>query len=89
MHVKCRERLTNYAAIGFDMDHTFVRYKHRNFINIVYNSTAKYLINNKNYPKELFPKDRLDAEKLYNMFFRAVFDHRTGDLLKIGWDNVI
>lgn len=89
MHVKCRERLTNYAAIGFDMDHTFIRYKLRNFIDLVYNSTAKYLVDYKNYPVEILPKDKTEAEKLYNMFFRAVFDHRTGDLLKIGWGNVI
>ena len=89
MHIKCREKLTNYAAIGFDMDHTFVRYKLKNFIELVYNCTAKYLVQHKNYPLDLYPKNLEEANKLYSMFFRAVFDHRTGDLLKIGWNNTI
>lgn len=89
MQDKCREKLTNYAAIGFDMDHTFIRYKLLKFIELVYDSTAKYLIEQKNYPKDLQPTNKDDADKLYGMFFRAVFDHKTGNLLKIGWGDII
>ena len=86
---KCSEKLTNYSAIGFDMDHTFIRYKLKNFIDLVYTSHVKFLIEHKDYPKELIPKNNLEKEYLYSMFFRAVFDYKTGYLLKIGWDNLI
>ena len=89
MHNKCREKLTNYSAIGFDMDHTFIRYKLRNFIKLIFNSTTKYLIEHKKYPKELRPKNDEEAENLYRMFFRSVYDHKTGNLLKIGWGDII
>lgn len=89
MQYKCRERLTNYAAIGFDMDHTFLQYKLRNFVELMYKSTATYLVEHKGYPKEMHPTDRTMAENLYKYFFRAVFDHKTGNLLKIGWENLI
>ena len=86
---KCSEKLTNYAAIGFDMDHTFIRYKLKKFIDLVYMSHAKYLVEHRSYPKELIPKNNDEKEYLYSMFFRAVFDYKTGYLLKIGWDNLI
>lgn len=89
MEDKCRAKLTNYAAIGFDMDHTFLRYKLRNFVELVYESTAKYLVKHLDYSEELFPKDKVEAEHLHSMFFRAVFDHQTGNLLKIGWGDLI
>lgn len=89
MDNKCRDKLTNYAAIGFDMDHTLLRYKLRRFVQLVYDCTAKYLIDYKKYPIEIEPKNEEEAEKLYSMFFRAVYDHKTGNLLKIGWGDVI
>lgn len=89
MHHKCRERLTNYAAIGFDMDHTFLQYKLRNFVELMYNSTASFLVETKGYPKEMYPTDKTMAENLYKYFFRSVFDHKNGNLLKIGWENLI
>ena len=81
--------ILQYQGIGFDMDHTFVRYKMRNFIALVHESTAIFLASKKMYPQEIFPNDEEHAEDMYKMFFRCVFDHKTGNLLKIGSNNLI
>lgn len=83
------DSILKYDAIGFDMDHTFVRYKMRNFIWLVYECTSIYLVNKKGYPQEIFPIDEEDAKNKYWMYFRAVFDHKNGNLLKIGSNNLI
>ena len=81
--------ILDYNGIGFDMDHTFIRYKMRNFIELVYESTSIFLVSKRLYPQEIFPVDREDAKTKYRMFFRCVFDHQTGNLLKIGCNNLI
>lgn len=83
------DTILNYNAIGFDMDHTFVRYKMRNFTKLVNQATSIYLVAKKKYPQEIFPKDEDDAKTKYKMAFRAVFDHKTGVLLKIGSNKLI
>jgi HAD superfamily 5'-nucleotidase-like hydrolase len=83
------DSILKYDGIGFDMDHTFVRYKMRSFIKIIYESTAIFLSNKKSYPQEIFPLDEEDAKEKFRMYFRAVFDHTNGNLLKIGSNNLI
>jgi HAD superfamily 5'-nucleotidase-like hydrolase len=78
-----------YDGLGFDMDHTLVRYRMRSFVKLIYECTAIYLVTKKNYPQEIFPVDDDDAKEKFRMYFRAVFDHKTGNLLKIGSNNLI
>ena len=83
------DTILRYNAIGFDMDHTFVRYKMRNFIKLVNQSASIYLVARKKYPQEIFPTNEEDSKMKYKMSFRVVFDHKTGILLKIGSNNLI
>lgn len=78
------DSILKYQAIGFDMDHTFVRYKMKDFIKHINESCSVFLVNHCNYPQEIFPLNEEEAKRGYEMFFRAVFDHKTGLLLKIG-----
>jgi HAD superfamily 5'-nucleotidase-like hydrolase len=83
------DSILKYQAIGFDMDHTLVRYKMRSLIGIVYECTAIYLVSKKGYPQEIFPLGEEDAHEKYRMYFRAVFDLRNGNLLKMGANSMI
>ena len=83
------DSILKYNAIGFDMDHTFVRYRMRNFIKLINQSNSIYLVSKKNYPQEIFPDDEKDMKNKHKMWFRCVFDHKTGNLLKIGANNLI
>jgi HAD superfamily 5'-nucleotidase-like hydrolase len=71
------------------MDHTFVRYKMRNFVKLVNQATSIYLVAKKKYPQEIFVANEDEAKKKYKMSFRVVFDHKTGVLLKIGSNKLI
>lgn len=66
------------------MDHTLVRYKLKNFVPHVVEATCVYLVNLKGYPQDIFPHDDEDTQRMYPFFFRAIFDHKTGYMLKIG-----
>lgn len=83
------DSILKYNAIGFDMDHTFLRYKMRTFIKLVNQATTIFLVSKRGYPQDIFPLDDDDAKVKYKMWFRAVFDHKTGNLLKIGSNNLI
>jgi HAD superfamily 5'-nucleotidase-like hydrolase len=83
------DSILKYDGIGFDMDHTFIRYKMRSFVKIIYECSAIFLVSKKNYPQEVFPIDDSDAKEKFKMYFRAVFDHRNGNILKIGSNNLI
>ena len=56
------DSILKYNAIGFDMDHTFVRYRMRNFIKLINQSNSIYLVSKKNYPQEIFPDDEKDMK---------------------------
>lgn len=83
------DSILKYNAIGFDMDHTFVRYKLRNFVKHVYEAAAIYLSTQKKYPQDIFPLTDADSQKTFEFFFRAVYDHKTGNLVKIGANGLI
>lgn len=83
------DSILKYNSIGFDMDHTFIRYKMRNFVKLVNQSASIFLVSKKDYPQEIFPEDEKDQKNKHKMWFRAVFDHKTGYLLKIGSNNLI
>lgn len=73
----------SFNAIGFDLDHTVLKYRLRNFTKLIYESSAQSLITRKNYPTDLFPKNEEEAKSIFRMYFRAILDHKTGNLLKI------
>ncbi|MGE3973363.1 MAG: HAD-IG family 5'-nucleotidase [Bdellovibrionales bacterium] len=71
--------LKKIKYIGFDMDHTLVRYHSKNFEKLAHTTLIEKLIKNLNYPKEL--------KKLPFAFDRAirglVIDKKNGNLLKL------
>ena len=81
--------ILKYQAIGFDMDHTFVRYKLRHFTRHVFEAMAVFLTNQKKYPQEIFPMNDEEATETFRFFFRAVYDHKNGNLVKIGANGLI
>ena len=77
-----QEELKTFDVIGFDVDFTLVSYNRNNMIQLMYESIAKYLINHKNYPKEInydHHKDMINtfSEKGY------VIDMQLGNCLKL------
>ena len=83
------DSILKYQAIGFDMDHTFVRYKLRHFTRHVFEAMAIFLTNQKKYPQEIFPMSDEEAVNTFRFFFRAVYDHKSGNLVKIGENGLI
>lgn len=79
----------NFNAIGFDFDHTFIKYKLRNFSRLTYDSCATFLVSQKNYPRSIFITDKEDEKSKLRMFFRAILDHKRGNLLKIDSNNSV
>src|SRR3990167_7186982 len=44
--------LKKIKYLGFDMDHTIIRYNSKNFESMVYELVVNYLVENKHYPEE-------------------------------------
>jgi HAD superfamily 5'-nucleotidase-like hydrolase len=71
--------LKKITHIGFDMDHTLIRYKSENFETLSHQTIIKKLIQNKSYPKTL---NNLKFD--YNLAVRGlVIDRFKGNLLKL------
>ena len=74
-----REILSKLDVIGFDIDHTLVLYNFEALTQILYTSFSRYLVEHKNYPKELliYSEDlKDDSEKQENKKFREDFVHK-------------
>lgn len=71
--------LKKIKYVGFDMDHTLVRYQSENFEKLAHTTMIDKLIKNRNYPK--------DIKKIKFDFTRAirglVIDKKNGNLLKL------
>lgn len=65
--------------IGFDMDHTLVRYYSENFEEMAFGEIIKKLIELKNYPEEI-TKFKFDFSRVIR---GLVFDCKKGNLLKL------
>lgn len=78
--------VTKYNLIGFDMDHTFVRYKLTKFMRLLYESNCVALVNHMNYPDSIFPEDE-EYDKVLSMAIKGSYDHKNGNILKIGKHN--
>lgn len=73
--------LKRIKAIGFDMDHTIVRYHYRRFEELAYNEIRKKLIALKGYPKAL-DKLKFDPERAIR---GLVVDKKKGNLIKLSF----
>lgn len=71
--------LKNIKLIGFDMDHTLVRYTNESFEELAFTEVLNKLVTIKNYPSEI-----LDFKFNYSKVIRGlVFDKVRGNLLKL------
>lgn len=77
------ESVRRFAGVGFDLDHTLLRYRMRPFCQLIYDAAASYLVEAKGYPAQLFPQTPEEAKQKYRMMFRAILDHASGHLLKV------
>jgi HAD superfamily 5'-nucleotidase-like hydrolase len=71
--------LKKIKVIGFDMDHTIVRYKTKNFEHFTFDTLKTRLVNSLDYPKEI-----LSLEFDFNRFIHGlVVDKLRGNILKL------
>lgn len=71
--------LKKIKYIGFDMDHTLIRYQSQNFEELTHDVVLKKLVNDFNYPKDI-----LDFPFEFNRVIRGlVIDRKNGNLLKL------
>ena len=54
-------KLKDFSALCFDMDFTLVNYSLKNFLPMVYDVTAQFLVEKKGYPKSLQHRDEADV----------------------------
>mmetsp|Transcript_13566 Transcript_13566/g.38559 ORF Transcript_13566/g.38559 Transcript_13566/m.38559 type:complete len:470 (+) Transcript_13566:187-1596(+) len=71
--------LADFDAIGFDMDHTLARYRMKDFLELVFNSLRRLLVEEQNFPKELLTYP-FDVDFVFKCI---VLDLTTGDFLKL------
>lgn len=71
--------LKRIKFLGFDMDHTLVRYKSANFEKLAHQSMLKKLVNDRNYPDAI-----LTLEFSFERAIRGlVIDKKNGNVLKL------
>ena len=80
---KSIESLKNINSIGFDVDHTFLKYRIRNFNKLLYDSSSIFLINHLGYPADVVLANEQDEKRVLRFAFRSLYDHNTGLLLKV------
>lgn len=71
--------LKKIKYIGFDMDHTIIRYNSKKFETLVYKLVIEDLINNKKYPKEI----KNLKFNFANAIRGSVVDTNNGNILKL------
>jgi len=71
--------LKKIQYIGFDMDHTLIRYNSRNFEALVHKMVLEKLVRERNYPKSI-----LSLPFEFDRVIRGlVIDRKNGNLLKL------
>ena len=74
--------------IGFDIDFTLLQYNKKNMIKLMYESICKYLINHKNYPKQI--KYQYNKDFIHTFSIKGfIIDYKNGNCLKIKKDKTI
>ena len=63
-------KLKDFSALCFDMDFTLVNYSLKNFLPMVYDVTAQFLVEKKGYPKSLQHRDEADVSFIFQFFKR-------------------
>jgi HAD superfamily 5'-nucleotidase-like hydrolase len=75
-----REILSKVDVIGFDIDHTLCIYNTEAMVELLYKSFSKYLVEYKNYPKDILiysnDSDVDLKEKESNLKFNELFVHK-------------
>ncbi|CAG9856994.1 unnamed protein product [Phyllotreta striolata] len=77
--------LTDYNCIGFDLDNTLARYKLANLARLQYDLLAGYLVDRKNYPREIRGAP-VDTDFLLK---GLAIDTKHGNVVKIARDGRI
>jgi HAD superfamily 5'-nucleotidase-like hydrolase len=71
--------LKKIQYIGFDMDHTLIRYNSRNFEKLVHQLVLKKLVKERHYPADI-----LSLEFTFDRVIRGlIIDRKNGNLLKL------
>src|SRR5665213_2093698 len=77
--------LKRIRYLGFDMDHTLVRYKSENFEALAHHSMIEKLVSDKGYPKSI-----LNLEFSFDRAIRGlVIDKMKGNILKLSRHSAI
>ena len=81
-------KFLDYDCIGFDLDHTLLRYKITNLVHLVYELLANYLVTERGYsPKYLSrPLEDKDLDFMQKGLF---LDFQKGNILRITADGII
>lgn len=79
IHVNRTLNLKKIKAIGFDMDHTLVRYHTEKFEQLSYETIKQKLVSKRGYPKQILSL-KFDMERTIR---GLVIDRRNGNLLKL------
>ena len=77
--------MKHIKVIGFDMDHTLVRYHSDKFEELTFHESVKKLINDRNYPKEIL-EFKFDFQKAIR---GLIVDKLNGNILKVSLYNKI
>ncbi|XP_065361022.1 5'-nucleotidase domain-containing protein 1 [Calliphora vicina] len=78
-------RLMDYDIIGFDLDGTLLRYDLNNMVPLEHDLLKEFLVNEKNYPKELL-KQKFERNFLQK---GLMVDTQRGNILKLSSDGTI
>jgi HAD superfamily 5'-nucleotidase-like hydrolase len=77
--------LAKFKWLGFDLDHTMVRYKLKALHSLIHSCLWKFLVQNAGYPEELAAKP-LDWGLVHK---GLLVDRQLGNILKLNRDNVV
>lgn len=83
------DNVENYNAIGFDMDHTFIRYRKNELIKAVYKSICDGLAVCMNYPENIISVMMSKRRENYRYGSKCVIDKIKGNFLKLGADGKV
>lgn len=81
-------KFLNYDCIGFDFDHTLLRYNITNIVHLTYETLANYLISEKGYDSKYLLKPLQDKD--LDFMQKGLFlDFEKGNILRINADGII
>ena len=60
--------LTECDCIGWDLDHTLIRYQLENFDQLIFKSFQRYLVEIANFTPEIYKVPKLEGQYYFNTF---------------------